>query len=410
MVIMELMANGDLKSYLRSHRPDCEENVSQGRQPPTLKVYNVVLFLYRIEIDDSHSFPSCGRQCILKMAIEIADGMLYLSEKKYVHRDLAARNCMVAGDLTVKIGDFGLTRDVYETDYYRKGGKGLLPVRWMAPESLRDGVYTSQCDVWSFGVVLWEMATLASQPYQGLTNEQVLKYVIDGGVMERPEGCPDRLYALMECCWQHHAKKRPTFVELIENLLPDVPDKFASVSFYHSDAGVSARAVMKLNYEKERRYFEDPSTPLREMVDSDDLLDDDDGHHPLGRRGNHRYGSDQIVQIDDEQDVRDEEERPQASGRVRGEEEEDARGDDEVGDEDHVPVLFPHERRAYILVRNPAAGGHVASNGNGSKSDSSKGTTSMASEDSKGSYVSNGSTSNGYVMGILKQRRHNAEC
>lgn len=161
-------------------------------------------------------------QCILKMAIEIADGMLYLSEKKYVHRDLAARNCMVADDLTVKIGDFGLTRDVYETDYYRKGGIALLPVRWMAPESLQDGVYTSQSDVWSFGVVLWEMVTLASQPYQGLSNEQVLKYVIDGGVMERPEGCPDRLYALMESCWQNIARRRPTFIEIIENLLPDV--------------------------------------------------------------------------------------------------------------------------------------------------------------------------------------------
>uniref|UniRef100_A0A182T223 receptor protein-tyrosine kinase n=1 Tax=Anopheles maculatus TaxID=74869 RepID=A0A182T223_9DIPT len=138
---MELMANGDLKSYLRRHRPDYENGEESSPQPPTLKQ-------------------------IYQMAIEIADGMAYLSAKKFVHRDLAARNCMVAEDLTVKIGDFGMTRDIYETDYYRKGTKGFLPVRWMAPESLKDGMFSSSSDVFSYGVVLWEMATLASQPYQ----------------------------------------------------------------------------------------------------------------------------------------------------------------------------------------------------------------------------------------------------
>lgn len=145
LVIMELMANGDLKKYLRGHRPDgCDE----ANPPPRL-------------------------ERILQMAIEIADGMAYLATKKFVHRDLACRNCMVAEDLTVKVGDFGMTRDIYERDYYRKGSKGLLPVRWMAPESLKDGVFSSFSDVWSYGVVLWEMVTFASQPYQGLSNDQV---------------------------------------------------------------------------------------------------------------------------------------------------------------------------------------------------------------------------------------------
>ncbi|XP_011648405.1 insulin-like peptide receptor isoform X2 [Pogonomyrmex barbatus] len=214
LVVMELMVNGDLKTYLRSHRPDVCEN---SKQPPTLRD-------------------------ILQMAVEIADGMSYLAAKKFVHRDLAARNCMVAEDLTVKIGDFGMTRDIYETDYYRKGSKGLLPVRWMAPESLKDGVFTSFSDVWSYGVVLWEMVTLASQPYQGLSNDQVLRYVIEGGVMERPENCPDSLYNLMRRTWNHRATRRPTFIDIETLLLQEVSiEGFENVSFYHSPEGIEAR-------------------------------------------------------------------------------------------------------------------------------------------------------------------------
>ncbi|OXU24559.1 hypothetical protein TSAR_005271 [Trichomalopsis sarcophagae] len=215
LVVMELMVNGDLKTYLRSHRPDVCENFS--RQPPTLNR-------------------------IMRMALEIADGMAYLAAKKFVHRDLAARNCMVSDDLTVKIGDFGMTRDVYETDYYRKGTKGLLPVRWMAPESLKDGVFTSFSDVWSYGVVLWEMVTLASQPYQGLSNDQVLRYVIDGGVMERPENCPDILYGMMRQTWCHKATRRPTFIDIERELMLEVDTtEFEKVSFYHSPDGVEVR-------------------------------------------------------------------------------------------------------------------------------------------------------------------------
>ncbi|GJQ69970.1 InR [Trypoxylus dichotomus] len=242
LVIMELMANGDLKTYLRSHRPDTENySGSRIRQPPTLKR-------------------------ILQMAIEIADGMAYLAAKKFVHRDLAARNCMVSEDLTVKIGDFGMTRDIYETDYYRKGTKGLLPVRWMAPESLKDGIFSSSSDIWSYGVVLWEMATLASQPYQGLSNDQVLRYVIDGGIMERPENCPDKLYMLMMYCWKHKYTERPTFLELCSLLLEDSSSQFSKVSFYHSAAGMEARSSRSNQFDTQ----DDPTTPLRLMNDVDE--------------------------------------------------------------------------------------------------------------------------------------------
>ncbi|KAI3357075.1 hypothetical protein L3Q82_015452 [Scortum barcoo] len=208
LVVMELMTHGDLKSYLCCLRPDAENN--PGHPPPTLKE-------------------------MIQMAAEIADGMAYLNAKKFVHRDLAARNCMVAHDLTVKIGDFGMTRDIYEKDYYRKGGDGLLPVRWMAPESLKDGVFTTHSDGWSFGVVLWEISTLAERPYQDLSNEQVLKFVMDGGYLDRPDNCIDRLHNLMQMCWQSNPKMRPTFQEIIEMLHEDLHPSFQEVSFFYSE-------------------------------------------------------------------------------------------------------------------------------------------------------------------------------
>ena len=182
--------------------------------------------------------------------------------------------------------------------------------------------------------------------------------------------------------------------------------QFASVSFFHSDAGVSARAAVKAHHEQETQLLNDTLMPLSVAdTEFDEFLSD---HLSRYRR----YASDQIVQIDDERHMG--EEIPLTSNLLleskRSDEGEEGIREDEVGDDDHVPVLFPHDRGgAYILVKNP--GGQIAANGNGSKSESSKGTTSMASEDSKGSYVSNGSASNGYVLGILKQRRHNnTEC
>ncbi|XP_063002373.1 insulin receptor-related protein [Elgaria multicarinata webbii] len=207
LVIMELMTRGDLKSYLRSLRPEAENN--PGLPPPSLKD-------------------------MIQMAGEIADGMAYLNAKKFVHRDLAARNCMVSEDFTVKIGDFGMTRDIYETDYYRKGGKGLLPVRWMSPEALKDGIFSTHSDIWSFGVVLWEIGTLAEQPYQGLSNEQVLHFVMDNGVLEKPEHCPEKLHELMIGCWQQNPRLRPSFTQILERIKDDMSAAFRTHSFFDS--------------------------------------------------------------------------------------------------------------------------------------------------------------------------------
>ncbi|KAH9500449.1 hypothetical protein Btru_071969 [Bulinus truncatus] len=128
-----------------------------------------------------------------------------------------------------------MARDVYMTDYYRKDNRALLPVRWMAPESLMDGIFTTMSDIWSYGVVLWEMVTLAEQPYQGLGNEEVLRYVTEGRTMNAPIGCPVDLYDLMLKCWAFSPKKRPTFMFLIECLAPHLNEKFQQVSFFFQE-------------------------------------------------------------------------------------------------------------------------------------------------------------------------------
>lgn len=152
---------------------------------------------------------------LIAMCVDIAAGCRYLEEMHFVHRDLACRNCLVSSadraQRVVKIGDFGLARDIYKNDYYRNDGRGPLPVCWMSPESLADYVFTSQSDIWSFGVLCWEVMTLGERPYPGRSNEEVIQYVRDGGRLTQPPDCPDELYALMLRCWCHRPDERPTF-------------------------------------------------------------------------------------------------------------------------------------------------------------------------------------------------------
>ncbi|XP_048210595.1 proto-oncogene tyrosine-protein kinase ROS isoform X2 [Perognathus longimembris pacificus] len=193
-IILELMEGGDLLTYLRKAR----KSKFHG---PLLNLVDLV-----------------------DVCVDISEGCVYLEKLHFIHRDLAARNCLVSvKDYTspsrvVKIGDFGLARDIYKNDYYRKRGEGLLPVRWMAPESLMDGIFTTQSDVWSFGILIWEILTLGHQPYPAHSNLDVLNYVQTGGRLEPPQNCADDLWNLMTQCWAQEPEQRPTFHKIQEQL------------------------------------------------------------------------------------------------------------------------------------------------------------------------------------------------
>ncbi|XP_037083941.1 proto-oncogene tyrosine-protein kinase receptor Ret-like [Pollicipes pollicipes] len=151
---------------------------------------------------------------LISYAWQIAKGMAYLGGIKLVHRDLAARNVLLAAGGVCKISDFGLTRDVYEGSLYQKTSKGRVPVKWMAIESLQDHVYTSKSDVWSFGILLWELVTLGANPYPGVAPERLCHLLKSGYRMDRPANCTQDMYSIMRQCWQEQPSSRPTFAEL----------------------------------------------------------------------------------------------------------------------------------------------------------------------------------------------------
>ncbi|XP_062855381.1 fibroblast growth factor receptor 1-A [Trichomycterus rosablanca] len=196
-VIVEYASKGNLREYLRARRPPGMEYCYNPDQVPVETMF----------IKD-----------LVSCAYQVARGMEYLASKKCIHRDLAARNVLVTDDNVMKIADFGLARDIHHIDYYKKTTNGRLPVKWMAPEALFDRIYTHQSDVWSFGVLLWEIFTLGGSPYPGVPVEELFKLLKEGHRMDRPSTCTHELYMMMRDCWHAVPSQRPTFKQLVEDL------------------------------------------------------------------------------------------------------------------------------------------------------------------------------------------------
>ncbi|KAM9841751.1 tyrosine-protein kinase Fer isoform 1-T1 [Aulostomus maculatus] len=180
-IVMELVPGGDFLSFLRKKKDE-------------LKTKQLVRF-----------------------AVDAAAGMAYLESKNCIHRDLAARNCLVGESSVLKISDFGMSRQE-DDGVYSSSGLKQIPIKWTAPEALNYGRYSSESDVWSYGILLWETFSLGVCPYPGMTNQQAREQVEKGYRMACPQRCPDDVYKVMQRCWQYNPEERPKFSELQRDL------------------------------------------------------------------------------------------------------------------------------------------------------------------------------------------------
>ncbi|CAD5231210.1 unnamed protein product [Bursaphelenchus xylophilus] len=193
MLVMEFMEGGDLNAFLR----DCK---NKRGSPDCVEL----------------AFPE-----LINMIVDVGRGCAHLEMHHFVHRDYATRNCLITSreaPRTTKIADFGMARDIYKDDYYRLNGNDLLPLRWLAPESASNGVFSCKSDVWAFGILIWEIVTMAEKPFGNHDNPVVLVKIKNGEHPKNPRNCPEEIYRVMERCWIMDVEKRPTFAELLPDL------------------------------------------------------------------------------------------------------------------------------------------------------------------------------------------------
>lgn len=208
-IIVEYMENGDLNQFLHKQKlvPDNTQHLQDGEATPLILLY---------------------------MAVQISSGMRYLASKKFIHRDLATRNCLVGREFVVKISDFGMSQNLYESYYYRVQGQLILPIRWMPYESFY-GKFSIKSDVWSFGVTLWEIYHMAGrEPYADMTDQELINNATKGkkrSLLKRPEICPQEVYDVLLRCWVHEPSVRADFEEIYSRLFLTYMTKSQEASY-----------------------------------------------------------------------------------------------------------------------------------------------------------------------------------
>ncbi|NWS84217.1 FLT3 kinase, partial [Toxostoma redivivum] len=189
-----------------------------------MQILTFILYLNKIknastQVDEEEDFNVLTFEDLLCFSYQVAKGMEFLESKLCIHRDLAARNILVTHGKVVKICDFGLARDVMNDSNYIVRGNARLPVKWMAPESLFERTYTMKSDVWSYGILLWEIFSLGVNPYPGIqVDTNFYKLIQSGFKMDQPYYATREVYCMMQSCWALDSRKRPSFSHLVSSL------------------------------------------------------------------------------------------------------------------------------------------------------------------------------------------------